>query len=270
MKHDFAARVFSDPVSQLAVHFVRSVLAGQSPVLALDEIRTANSAGALNLYVIHYTEKFPHFYSGNAKRGTRNKMMHELLQTHSGFGLQQIIHEFCGDDVLPYSVDSGMQLRTDYLEYFAHSNLPGPPIDRRPYLVGLTREEEHLNWGTALSLLFNPPEPEFRFPRIQQDVLWIALFEQDDDDWIAKRLGVTTHAVRWRLGSICDRVEKVRLSFFDSLAAPPQKVANATKASRDAAAKSAAFCFATSANILKSFTPSTRSRARAGDKSYRP
>ena len=217
LEADFVTQFLSDPIPRLAVQVVQGFLAGKSPVLSLDAIRTANSSGTLNLYILHYTEKFPDRYPEHAKRGTRNKMMHELLMTHRGYGLNQIIHEFCGDDVLPYSMASGMQKRTSYLDYFARHNLPVPAPARRPYLVGLTRDEERGHWGTALSLLFNPPLPVFRFSRIQQDVLWIALFEQDDDAWIAKRLGITTHAVRWRWQNICGRVENIRPGFFDVL-----------------------------------------------------
>jgi len=213
LANEFVDQALRNPTPHLAIQVVERELQGRSPVLRLDAIRHANATNKLNLHIIHYTEHFQPLYPDEAKRETRNKMIKGLIDTHSGFGLFQIIHEFCGEDVLPYSLASGMNLRTDYADYFARLGaLPASP--RRPYLVGLTREEAKRTWGKTLSLLFDSPSPQFNFSLLQQDVLWIALFERDNDAWIARRLGVEPEALKKRWGTIVSSIEKVKPNFF--------------------------------------------------------
>jgi hypothetical protein len=214
LNNNFANHIFRVPKPHLAIDVVEKALTGDAPILNLDGIRVANAANMLNLYLIHYTERFPPGYPGQARRRARNKMTHGLLDTHTGFGLRQVIHEFCGEEVLPYSLGSGMQLRSDYLAYYETRNLPLPPASLRPFLVGLTREEAVVNFGKTMALLFDSEEPIFDFSLQEQDVLWITLFEKDDVEWIAKRLNIGADYVKLLMSSVYEKVARKKLDLL--------------------------------------------------------
>lgn len=126
-----------------------------------------------------------------------NHVRHTLAQAnlavHRGYPLRLCFIEVYGatEAVLLRSV--GMHVWSDYAGYFA--TVPPPPPERRPFLLGVRREEALAAPGSFAFALFATPQPCLHLTASDQAVLCLAL-EAHTDEAIARALGTAVVTVK--------------------------------------------------------------------------
>ncbi len=181
--------------------------AGSSPFLTLESIRQANSKGGLNCLVMHYgvTE---HVADPGDTPFIWNRLMEAFIDQHRGYQLKEIIDEVYGEPDLRGLLALGTKLVTDYGTFF--NKVSPPPLpDRRPYLVGATREDVLAQrFVTYSTPLFSYTPPRFHLTPGEQDLLEHALAGATDEG-LASVLKVSLTAVKKRWTTIYERVVSV-------------------------------------------------------------
>lgn len=187
----------------LTARTVRSELGpDESPILRPATIANSNTDG-LNVLILHYGESrdLPH----EIRPPLRYRMFEAFIETNRGYRIKEVLQEFW-DELDPEFITSGWgQVRSEYTGYFQRRGEPLPPAGRRPYLIGITREEVATNPGAIAAPLFIDTPPRFGFTPGEQRLLRHALTGQTDIE-LAKTLGVAVSTVKSRWRGIYQRV----------------------------------------------------------------
>jgi hypothetical protein len=123
----------------LSARVIRGELAGTSSILRVPAIRRASASEVLNVLILHYGEK-PRL-GPDVQRLVRFRMLEAFIAAHRGYRIKEIVQEFW-DEVEPEWVVNGWgRVRNDYADWLRKSGVAAPPAGRRPYLIGVTREE---------------------------------------------------------------------------------------------------------------------------------
>ena len=134
---------------------------------------------------------------------------------HQGYNLKEIMCGPIGEDTLCWALDSGFQLRRDYLDFYEAANLDVPEAAKRPWLVGLTKEEALANYGSRASGLFVFTAPRFRFRSSEQAVLRCSLAGETVQE-IAAHLFISPWTVKKHWQSIYGRVSRIDIGLLPS------------------------------------------------------
>lgn len=199
---EFAARARRSAEPYLRAELVRRWLDGRHDVLSAAEARTANARGELVL-----------FFANDAlsNRALSDEALHlvhekwsESLYEFRSVRLREILWEVNSRKLQQWSAGCGLHLRRDWTEYWRERG-GARDDDRRPYLVGLTREEAVAEHGTHGSYLFLHVAPRFGFTERQQELLRAALAGETDEE-LARTLHLSVPAVKKRWVAVYEQV----------------------------------------------------------------
>jgi hypothetical protein len=184
------------------------LLSGRSPILDAPQVRRANSSGALNLLILHFGTRAPAPADPRALAAV-GVAQEGFRLTHAGYHIRRILQEVYGPQELAFLTAGGFLPKDDYARFYADAGRCPPPLDERPFLAGLDREDPESRLpGSALSSLFQAQVPRFQFSPAEQRVLARAVLDEGDDE-VAQALEVSGDAVKkiWR--RIYERVAAV-------------------------------------------------------------
>ena len=198
---EFCAEMRRGETPGQAALLARRLLAGESPVLTPAEARRANSGPGLILLVLHYRD-VPNPPTPERVQAIRDKQVETFFYVHGGYRFTEMLVEHRDEALRRFSLESGFRVRADYAAYY--QSHPDPP-EKRPTLMGITREETLPHPGLHVSRLFLYTQPRFYFKPREQALLWHALCDKTDDE-IALALGISPPAVKKRWAGIYDRV----------------------------------------------------------------
>jgi len=186
----------SAPAPRVNVQATHPLPDGTWPLLTLPEVARGNGGGGLN-------GLFTRWARANAllrpeEQRLLGRFMHDAgLTLTRGYQFQELLIEAIGEAARDSALHAG------FLERCAMPEPPEcvPPA-KRPFLMGLTREEAHRREGSVMSHYFIYTPPRFGFTARQQDMLRLSLLRPDfSDGALAEALGVSIGAVKnwWRL-----------------------------------------------------------------------
>ncbi len=192
----FVQWTWSAPAPRVNVQATHPLPDGSWPLLTPAQVARANGGGGLN-------GLFTRWGRANGlltpeEQRLLGQFMHGVSWTVTrGYRFKELLIEAIGEAAR----DSA--LRAGFLERCA---LPGPrapdPPGKRPFLMGLTREEAHGQEGSTMSYFFVYTPPRFGFTARQQKMLRLSLLRPDfSSETLAAEMGVSVGAVKnwWRL-----------------------------------------------------------------------
>jgi DNA-binding CsgD family transcriptional regulator len=138
----------------------------------------------------------------------REKVAEAFRLAHQGYNLKEVMCGPIGEETLRWALDAGFRLRRDYSDFYHATNLQVPEMAKRPWLVGLTKEEALADYGSRASGLFVFTAPRFRFSSCEQAVLRCSLSGETDEE-MAADLCVSPWTVKKRWQSIYERVSSI-------------------------------------------------------------
>jgi len=193
----------------------RATPGAASPVLSAEAVRAANSGAGLCVLVpiIGWDETA---LDDDEVRWVKARLIEAFFYRHAGYRVQEFLQEVYSQEEMERGHVIGIQVRTDYASFFTAASLPSP--ERRPYLVGLTKEE--CRDSSMISPLFLYAPPRFAFRPGEQDVLCLALLDQSDDE-IAATLHVSPGTIHKRWQAIHARVARQAPDWFPAADAAP-------------------------------------------------
>ena len=194
----------TDMVPWVNAHITRPLPDGSWPLLNPEEVREANSGNGLNVLLTRWG--IAHSLSHEEGLRVRAYMNRNSLSFHRGYNLREILVEAIGEDAQQLALNVGFHLRNDYAMFYRDH--PSPPPDKRPILMGVTREEALAKEGSFVSYMFTYTPPRFFFKSHEQDMLNWALLGASDKE-IADRQGITLEAVKGQWRSIHRRVAEI-------------------------------------------------------------
>jgi DNA-binding CsgD family transcriptional regulator len=192
----------------VSVQLTRQYLSRQSPVLNREQIARANADSGLNVLMCFegWTQDG---ISPEQILAVREKQTEASQLGLRGYRIKEFLAAPIGPFALQWMLDAGARLRCDYSYYFQTNHLHVlKPSQRRPYLVGLTKEEAFAHPGSYLASLFVYTEPRFHFSRSQRTLLDHALMGETCGA-LATSLSLSPWTVKKRWRAIYDRVADV-------------------------------------------------------------
>lgn len=182
-------------------------LAG-APRPDMKALALANSQGRLHLLNLHYTQRPANLDDplALAVLAVANDAFRVAV---GGWQLQAMHMEGCAADVPMYTAAGFAPC--------AYAQ-PGPwdngPDTLRPMHFGITRRMALATLpGTSVRQAFDHYPPRFRFSPSQRRLLWLALFD-DNDEALMARLEVSVHALKKLWRGLYERIEDVAPGFF--------------------------------------------------------
>lgn len=204
---NYVEELLASPRPRVVVRLYERIVAGDSPVLAPEQIRAANSGRGLNCLMLH---------TGMRSAGTSvDRRLAESLRDvcvllHAGYRTRMVMEEVLGTRARIAMEQSGFRLATDFAD---HYRTAVPPPDDHPYLFVAAAEEQYPGIVSGCSFYFNCGEPQFDFAPVQQQVLLHALFNESDEE-IAESLAISIETVRKHWRSTYRHVLEVNPRFF--------------------------------------------------------
>jgi hypothetical protein len=200
---EFAREASTPPLFWIGPELIRRIDQNESPVLALDEIRAANSGSGLNLFVWEadiWAQSDAEFLS------TASELIASFFETHAGLKINKSLAQQPFGRVFRAAVQIGGWLAQNEKGEYAPAENP-EAIERKgePFILGMTRELAQKNAGCWLATLFDYRPPVIFLTPAEQRLLTCALREWTDDE-IAKGLAISTSAVKKCWQSIYTRV----------------------------------------------------------------
>jgi DNA-binding CsgD family transcriptional regulator len=204
---DFCSEARSKLPPYLGVELTRQYLSRQLPVLNREQVAHANAGDGLNVMMCFEGWAQDGLSPGQlfAVRAKQSDALHLAL---SGYRVKEFLASPIGADTAQWMLDAGARLRRDYSNYFRKNHLPKPESSRRPYLIGLTKQEAFTHPGSNLAGLFVYTTPRFQFNRSQRVLLRHALMGETCEE-LAKSLSISPWTVKKRWHAIYDRVTDV-------------------------------------------------------------
>ena len=191
----------------LGLQIARRYRAGTLAVLDRDQVAFANAGTGVNV-IICYSGRRCDSLSSEHLLAIREKLAEAFRLAHSGYRLKELLCGPIGEEALHWAIDAGFRLRRDYSDYYQARNVPAPESAKRPWLVGLTKEEALADYGSRASGLFVFTPPRFHFARCDQAILLHSLAGETDEE-MAANLSISLWTVKKRWKTIYERVEDV-------------------------------------------------------------
>ena len=199
------------PHPHVARRVYRALLDGRYMPMTEREIGLASAAADLHLLGLHF---------GMVSRDFSEPLAQSLIVMGaesfriglSGYNLRAFYFENCQFHE-PWMLTTGFLRR-------AHATAPPDttaPGDRLQYFR-VTRDEAIAQVpGSSIGHIFNHHPPLFRLSPAQRRLLWLSLFD-DNDDAQMQRLGVSAHGLKKLWRGIYERVEDQAPDFFGDIA----------------------------------------------------
>lgn len=188
---------------QLARHY----LASKPVALNRKQIGRANARTGLNVMMC-FSACRPDGLSRQHLLAVHEKQSEAFYHALGGYRVKEFVAELIGEEPFHRMLDAGARLRRNYLHHFRKRRLPVPQSARRPWLVGLTKEEAFAHPGAHVAGLFVCPAPRFHFNRSEQALLLHALREETCEE-LATSLFISPWTVKKRWQAIYERVAKI-------------------------------------------------------------
>jgi hypothetical protein len=205
-----AAQAGEEPY--LSVRTIRQELAGPSPIFRPPAIRRDNRDSGLNALHLHYVEA-P--MSEESRTALDYRMRLAFVEDMRGYRVKAALIELW-DEVPPYSIQGGpYPVVTDYAAYFERRGESLPPPGRRPFLLGMRRQEVLSDFGRGMAPAFVETPPRLDFTRAEQRMLRQAIFGYTDVE-LARRLGLAPPTIKNRWRSLYDRLGRVAPDLLES------------------------------------------------------
>jgi hypothetical protein len=196
----------------LGLHIARRYLAGNLSVLDRDDVAFANATTGVNVIICYHGRRCD-WLSCERLLAIREQLAEAFRLAHNGYQLKEILCGAIGEEALHWALDAGFRIRRDYSDYYEAHNLPIPKSVKRPWLVGLTKEEALADYGSRASGLFVFTPPRFHFARCEQAVLLHSLAGETDEK-MAANLSVSHWTVKKRWQAIYERVAEAGSELF--------------------------------------------------------
>jgi hypothetical protein len=209
----FVKKRFTDaevlhPKPGLNSRIIESLVCGNSVVATYEEVRDANTHGGLEQVILDTSWKHD-FLSATQRDEVRVMLGRSYQNLFSGYRFSRILTELV-DELDLWHVHGHRSFRIiDRFETFRLTN-PETTWNHDRALAAVTvesmREDPH---SIAAELFQHHLEPQFRFTRVEQELLEIAL-EGVDDASASQALFVSVPAIKRRWAGIFDRVAAIR------------------------------------------------------------
>lgn len=186
--------------------FIHGRLAASSASLVpIRDFGALNSGDGLNMVIAYVGWEGEKYYEAPAPN-IRAVVVNAFADRHGGNRLKWLLGEVGGVDLLDLTHRSGGTVLNDYAEWAEEHGMESAP--RRPYLVGVHRDDALESENQWLIRMFTYFPPRFHFTEPQRRILALAR-EGFTDAEVAQELGVSADAVKKRWGTIYDRVKEV-------------------------------------------------------------
>jgi hypothetical protein len=200
------------PRAHLAQRAYRELTEGGVALPNDREVARLNGAGELVLLILHFTllctdlaDPYAHKVFALANDSFR--------AFHDGYQWRTMVYENIAATTA-FALQSGFRPA----RFADEDTLEGLPLERRPALFMLTREQARLTMpGTPARNAFEWQPPRFRFNAAQRRLLFNALFDESDEALMAL-LGVSTHGLKKLWRGIYERIDDVEPEFFGDAA----------------------------------------------------
>jgi len=189
----------------LSVRTIRQELAGPSPILRPEAIRHENAGSGLNALHLHYVaapvaEEF--------RPALDYRMRLAFVEDMRGYRIKAALIELW-DEVPPHAINGGpYPVVTDYADFFQRRGETPPLPGKRPFLLGVTRQEVLADFGRAVAPAFVETEPRLGFTRAEQLLLRQAILGYTDVE-LARRLQLALPTVKNRWRALYDRLGRI-------------------------------------------------------------
>ena len=196
------AAAFCEP--PIAVDIARRSTSRKPLVLDYQAVSKANGCGGLNLLipVVGWSRSK---LNPEAVPFVKAKLVEAFEARFGGYLLKAMLQEIYSEAEMRRGLAIGLLLKSDYAWHYQKTGaLPVP--ERRPYLLGISREEVQEGSLISRSFLYTPPR--FYFKRGERDLLTLANLDQTDEE-AAQALCISLSTVQKRWRSIYDRVSSV-------------------------------------------------------------
>jgi DNA-binding CsgD family transcriptional regulator len=198
-----ASRTSQEPY--LTVRTIRQELAGSSPILRPPAIRRDSLGSGLNVLHLHYVEAL---LSEEVRPALDYRMRLAFVEDMRGYRVKAALIELW-DEVPPHAIKGGpYPVVTDYAAYFERRGEPSPPPGRRPFLLGVTRQEVLADFGRAVAPAFVYTPPRLGFTRAEQRMLRQAVFGYTDVE-LARRFTLALPTIKNRWRGLYDRLARI-------------------------------------------------------------
>ena len=199
------------PQPHVAQHVYRALIDDRYAPMTEREIGLASASADLHLLGLHFSMVSRDFSEPLAQ--SLIVMGAESFRTGlSGYNLRGFYFENCQFHE-PWMLITGFLRR-------AHA-APAPetaaPADRLQYFRVTRDEAIALVPGSSIGHIFNHHAPLFRLSPSQRRLLWLSLFD-DNDDAQMQRLGVSAHGLKKLWRGIYERVQDQQPDFFGDAA----------------------------------------------------
>jgi DNA-binding CsgD family transcriptional regulator len=191
----------------MGLQVTRRYLAGKLPVLDHDQVAFANARTGVNVLMCH-SGKQSDYVSFEHLLPLREKMAEAFRLAHHGYRLREFLAGSIGEETLHWMLSAGFRFRRDYLDYYQAHNLHVPELSKRPWLVGLSKEEALADYGSRASGLFVFTPPRFNFNRSERAILSHSLAGETDEE-MAANLSISHWTVKKRWQAIYERVAQL-------------------------------------------------------------
>jgi DNA-binding CsgD family transcriptional regulator len=204
---EFCSEARSALPPYLSVELARRYLSRQFPLLNRQQIGRANAHDGLNVLMCFGGWE----HDGLSREeflAVREKQNEAFRLALSGYHVKEFLADPIGEEALQWMAGAGVRVRRDYSNYFRKHRLPTPRSSRRPWLVGLTKEEAFSHPGSNIAGLFVYTPPRFHFNLSEQALLCHALVGETCED-VAASLFISPWTVKKRWHAIYERVSDV-------------------------------------------------------------
>ena len=189
---------------------------GSSPLLAPDQIARANAASGLSALFTrwHRADRL----LGPEEMLETNLFMLDSFQSYCrGYRFREMLIEATGEAARDQGLRAGFRQVCDYAEYY-REHPPLPPPARRPFLMGVAREEALTTDGCVMSYYFVHRSPRFRLTASQQALLGLSLRQPNlSDVALAAELGVPVHRVKNLLRAVYRQISEVHFDLLPEM-----------------------------------------------------
>jgi hypothetical protein len=223
---DFAREIRERPEPHIAARVYERYVRGEHVLLNPDEVRLANTESRLHLLILHACHRH-HDLSHPETRRLMPVGAHSFHFGHAGYRLLSITGEVYGSDKVSFMQHGGYAVLADFADHAEASQAA-----RRPYLVGLDRDQVSRGATNPMSLeMFHPEAPVFHFTPAEQRILTHALMGVSDRQ-VAAELDLSTETVRSTWDSIYTRVGRARPRLLTNAEVEPSTVARGAEKRR--------------------------------------
>lgn len=200
---EFLARLKTPPFFWIGPEVTRLMVAGRSPFLSNEQLKTANSSGGLNTVTWLYLLNLAEMQRFEVQRVAMDAYRCMLR----GYRLKEIIGQTTVPEELLAALHSGgLLLGPDGLPL---KDAPHSPekVASKPHVLSMSRDLLPQYLGTWTSLMFTYQEPLLGFARSEQRLLDAALLGVTDEE-LATELKISLSAVKKTWRSIYTRVSR--------------------------------------------------------------